>query len=63
MKRIFWLPYLLLVVSGPLFANNLQIGAPTLASTTSLQFTIQWDNSWRLTTGPANWDAVWIFVK
>jgi formylglycine-generating enzyme required for sulfatase activity len=45
------------------FANNLIIGAPVLASTTSIQFTIQWDNSWNIGTGPSNWDAVWVFVK
>jgi formylglycine-generating enzyme required for sulfatase activity len=46
-----------------LFANNLQFGAITLTDATHIQFTIQWDNSWRVTGGPANWDAVWIFLK
>src|SRR5450631_3381509 len=44
-------------------ANNLQIGTPTLPSATTIQFTVQWDNSWWITSGPSNWDAVWIFVK
>ncbi|MBI4945974.1 MAG: SUMF1/EgtB/PvdO family nonheme iron enzyme [Bacteroidetes bacterium] len=45
-------------------ANNLQIGAPTLPSTTTIQFTIQWDNSWKvLNGGVSTWDAVWVFVK
>ena len=43
-------------------ANNLQIGVPSISGN-QVTFTIQWDNSWRLTTGPANWDAVWVFVK
>ncbi len=54
---------LFLFSSTCIFANNLIIGTPVLASTTSIQFTVQWDNSWRIATGPANWDAVWIFVK
>ncbi len=44
-------------------ANNVQVGIPTLPTTTTIQFTIQWDNSWRLAGGPTNWDAVWLFVK
>jgi len=28
-----------------------------------LTFDIAWDNSWRVSTGPSNYDAVWIFVK
>ena len=44
-------------------ANNLQIGTPTLPTTTTIQFTVQWDNSWKVASGPTNHDAVWIFVK
>lgn len=43
-------------------ANNLVMGTPTIIGST-ISFTIKWDNSWRVTSGPANWDAVWIFVK
>src|ERR1039457_1402960 len=43
-------------------ANNLQVGAPSIAGN-QISFTIQWDNSWSLAAAPANWDAVWIFVK
>jgi formylglycine-generating enzyme required for sulfatase activity len=47
-------------------ANNLQIG-PVSESVNSgnhfLNFTISWDNSWRVTSNPGNWDAVWLFVK
>jgi formylglycine-generating enzyme required for sulfatase activity len=62
MKSKFLL-FAMLVASCYGRANNLRIGVPSLASTTSISFTVQWDNSWRITTGPANWDAVWIFVK
>jgi len=43
-------------------ANNLIIGSPTVSGA-NLQFTVQWDNSWNVSTGPGNYDAVWIFVK
>jgi formylglycine-generating enzyme required for sulfatase activity len=47
-----------------LTANNLQIGVPTLdVGNSTISFTIQWDNSWLVTSGPNNWDGVWIFVK
>ena len=46
-------------------ANNVQISGVSTTVTggvTVLNFTIQWDNSWR--GGPGNnWDAVWVFVK
>lgn len=43
-------------------ANNLVIGTPTISGRT-ISFTIQWDNSWRVSPAPSNWDAVWVFVK
>jgi formylglycine-generating enzyme required for sulfatase activity len=43
-------------------ANNLVIGTPTISGNT-ISFTIQWDNSWRVSPAPSNWDAVWVFVK
>lgn len=45
-------------------ANNLTIGATTYSSSNqTLTFTVAWDNSWSISAGPSNWDAVWIFVK
>ena len=35
----------------------------TTNGTVDIKFDITWTNSWRLSTGPANWDAAWIFVK
>lgn len=43
-------------------ANNLIMGTPSVSGN-SVTFTIKWDNSWNVTTGPSNWDAVWVFVK
>jgi formylglycine-generating enzyme required for sulfatase activity len=51
------------------FANNIQItnvsltGQNTTNHTTQVQFTLSWENSWRLIGGPGNWDAAWVFVK
>lgn len=50
-------------------ANNIQVSSPELngKNTTSdfidVQFNISWENSWRTTSAPNNWDAAWIFVK
>lgn len=45
------------------FANNLRFGSITRPDVNHIQFTVQWDNSWRVTGGPGNYDAVWIFLK
>lgn len=50
-------------------ANNIQVTNTQLVSQNTVdefvmvQFDIEWENSWRLAGGPANWDAAWIFVK
>lgn len=59
--------FALLIFSGYFsYANNLQIGAVTHTESGSnhyLNFTISWNNSWRTSSAPFNWDAVWVFVK
>ncbi|RPH32288.1 MAG: hypothetical protein EHM93_09930 [Bacteroidales bacterium] len=62
MRKITFLLIIILLASDSI-ANNLQFGVITRPDATHLQFTIQWDNSWKVTGGPANWDAVWIFIK
>lgn len=62
MKKLFLFTILFLAISFQSKANNLVVGTPTISGST-LTFTIKWDNSWYVTTGPSNWDAVWIFVK
>ena len=53
----------------PIYANNIQVGTPTLTgqNTTDdyvyVQFDLSWDNSWRTSSAPNNWDAAWVFVK
>ena len=52
-----------------LHANNLHISNVDLTNhNTSLKYTnvvfdVSWDNSWRVVSGPSNWDAAWIFIK
>jgi formylglycine-generating enzyme required for sulfatase activity len=58
--------FLLFLISCSCDANNLQIGAVTVSSSGGnqyLNFSIGWENSWRVNNGPTNWDAVWVFVK
>ena len=28
-----------------------------------IRFDISWDNSWRVSEAPVNWDAAWVFAK
>lgn len=48
-------------------ANNIQVSNVALSSqaggSASFTFDLSWENSWRITAGPANWDAAWVFAK
>lgn len=50
-------------------ANNIQlsnislVGQDPTSNFTMIQFDITWENSWKVNTGPTNWDAAWIFAK
>ncbi len=60
---------LLALVCNTSFANNILTanvkltGQNKVAHTTNVQFDISWENSWRTNSGPANWDAAWVFIK
>ena len=45
-----------------LTAITLGTSAPASGSRT-VTFHIQWENSWRTSSSPDNWDAAWVFVK
>lgn len=51
------------------WGNNIQVSNLSLVdenrleSYVSIKFNLTWENSWRLSSGAANWDAAWIFVK
>jgi len=50
-------------------ANNITVSNVTLVNqntstnTVEIQFNISWENSWRVSSAPNNYDAAWIFVK
>jgi hypothetical protein len=52
-----------------MYGNNIQVsnvrltGQNTAEDFTMVEFDISWENSWRYSGGPNNWDAAWIFVK
>lgn len=60
---------LLFFVPFCLSANNIELsnvsltGQNTANAYTLVQFDLSWENSWRISVGPANWDAAWVFVK
>ncbi len=43
-------------------ANNVQITGTSVSGSIAT-FSISWDNSWNASIAPANWDAVWVFIK
>ena len=53
----------ILVSSATLTGQNTTAGANNIANFTMVRFNLSWANSWRVATGPSNWDAAWIFVK
>ena len=59
----------LLCIASSLFANNIIVTNTSLsarntsAQTRLVQFNLSWQNSWRTSSAPFNWDAAWVFVK
>lgn len=68
MLRLFYVLLLGCSLSS-LVANNIEVnsisltGQNTTDGYTFVQFDLSWENSWRISVGPANWDAAWVFVK
>lgn len=62
MKNFILFTILYLVIGIESYANNLVLGTPSVSGST-VSFTIKWNNSWRVTAAPSNWDAIWVFVK
>ena len=68
MRKVFFaLAFLCLHLSTQ--ANNLSVsnvrttGQDMANDFTLVEFDLSWDNSWRTSSGPSNWDAAWVFVK
>lgn len=68
MFRLFY-SLILIAVSLALGANNIEVTNIVLsnqnvgAGTTTIQFDLTWENSWRVSVGPGNYDAAWVFAK
>lgn len=51
------------------FANNVSVDNVSITGQNSasnykfVEFDLSWENSWRTSAGPSNWDAVWVFCK
>lgn len=65
----------LAMVLGCLSANNINVtnvkvtgqnttaGVNHASNYSLVQFDLTWENSWRTSSAPNNWDAAWVFVK
>lgn len=68
MKKMILFLIVLMFVGG-LVANNIAVSNVQLldqnlsARTIKIKFDVSWENSWRNSTIPGNWDAAWIFIK
>lgn len=67
--KYFILIFIGLFLVTSLSANNIEVNNVSLTEQnttdgyTLVQFDLSWENSWRISVGPANWDAAWVFVK
>ena len=71
----FFTALALLLFAGSVAANNINVsnirvtgqnttaGENNPANYTLVQFDLSWENSWRTSSAPNNWDAAWVFVK
>ncbi len=59
----------LLFATGTALANNVQVTNVEIVSQDAaldqyvIEFDLFWENSWRVSDGPQNWDATWVFLK
>jgi hypothetical protein len=51
------------VTNVSLAGQNVSAGVNNAANFTYIEFDLSWDNSWRTSASPVNWDAAWVFVK
>ncbi|WP_343329900.1 formylglycine-generating enzyme family protein [Polaribacter staleyi] len=66
-KTITFLAIMMMYFTG--YTNNIRVSNISLENLNEgggwvhVEFDLAWDNSWRLSAGPSNWDAAWVFVK
>ena len=69
LSRTVLLFCLFMFASYSTFANNVTVSNFSLTGQnvanhyTMVKFDITWENSWRTSSAPNNWDAAWVFVK
>lgn len=64
MKKYVFFFLLMFIFIQTTNANNLTIINPVYNhDNKTLTFTIAWENSWKITGGPNNYDGIWLFVK
>ncbi|MCX6163204.1 MAG: hypothetical protein NTV87_17930, partial [Ignavibacteriae bacterium] len=60
---------LFMFASYSAYANNISVSNFSLTGQNAanhyvmVKFDISWENSWRTSSAPNNWDAAWVFVK
>ena len=68
-QRYVFLALSALFISSSAFANNVTVSNVALTGQDAtndyvfVEFDTGWENSWRTSSAPNNWDAVWVFVK
>ncbi|HEX2898866.1 MAG TPA: SUMF1/EgtB/PvdO family nonheme iron enzyme [Bacteroidia bacterium] len=60
---VVWLGIPLLRANNPQISQVALVNQNAIQNFIHLRFSVAWENSWRTSTGPANWDAIWLFVK
>ena len=67
MKKLICLFMGILLLAGPIVANNITISNVSIINNgpglIQVQFDVSWDNSWRVNVGPNNYDGAWVFFK
>jgi hypothetical protein len=53
----------LTVTNVALRGRNTTAGPNHASNYADIMASLRWENSWRISTGPANYDAVWVFAK
>lgn len=51
------------ITNVTLTGQNVAAGTNNASNYNLIQFTVSWENSHRVSFGPNNWDAAWLFVK
>jgi len=68
-RYILSLIFVFIVYGNLLNANNLQVSNIQLKDKNTIEqhiyisIDISWENSWRISSESANWDAAWVFIK